>query len=188
MTQLREPLPPQLVEIRSAVETALADFGYATVDASAHVTGRDFLLKIWQLLLGSSLGIAVLHEGMPPATVANVFFELGMMQAYGKELLVVKTPAAVVPSDLVRTEYVEWGEGFERKLSRFMKGLFERAEYYVTVAEQLDRNPLLAIDYLRRAYLITGSEHLRSRSRTLYATLGSAERARNSVEALLANF
>lgn len=98
--------------------------------------GRDFLLKIWNLLLTAPLGIAIIHEGMPPATVANIFFELGMMQAYGKELLVVKTRAAVVPSDLVRTEYLEWGPAFGSRLRRFMNGLLERAQYYETVAEQ----------------------------------------------------
>jgi hypothetical protein len=189
MTQLREPLPLHLTEIRSAIESELTAFQYVTVDASEHITGRDFLLKIWNLLLSAPLGIAIIHEGMPPATVANIFFELGMMQAYGKELLVVKTPAAVVPSDLVRTEYLEWGATFGDRLRRFMDGLLERAQYYETVAEQLDRNPLLAIDYLRRAYLITGANEPRARARALHAEAGTAAgRARNSVESLFAAF
>ncbi|MDZ7780395.1 MAG: hypothetical protein U5R14_10770 [Gemmatimonadota bacterium] len=125
---------------------------------------------------------------MPHSTLANIYLELGHMQAYGKELLVVKTPAAEVPSDLVRTEYVEWAPGFRVRLSAFLGGLMERAEYYSLVADQLERNPLLAIDYLRRAFLITGNADLRTRAEKIAAGAGLEGRARNSVEALLVRF
>ena len=67
-------------------------------------------------------------------------------------------------------------------------GLAERAEYYVLAAEQLERNPLLAIDYLRRAFLITRDTDLRARAKQIAAEAGIGDRAKNSVEALLVGF
>ena len=119
MTQLGEPLPQDLKDIRDDLERVLRSEGYDAVDANSLTTGRDFLLKIWELILAVPMGIAVVHEDMRPSTIANVFYEMGLMQAYGKETLVVKTPKANIPSDFVRTEYVEYGKGFTRKFRTY---------------------------------------------------------------------
>ncbi len=45
----------------------------------------------------------------------------------------------------------------------------ERAEYYELVAEQLENgDPVQAIDYLRRAYLITGENRIKSNASNLF--------------------
>ena len=53
---------------------------------------------------------------------------------------------------------------------------------------QLEANPLLAIDYLRRAYLLTGDEALRRRAKRVFTGAGLDARARDSVERHLAAF
>ena len=188
MTQLGEPLPEPLREIRRAIERELRRIDYALVDADSQTTGKDFLLKIWEIGSALPLGIALLHEDMRPSAIANVFYELGMMQAYGKETLVVKTGAAAVPSDFVRTEYVPFDGEFKRSFRQFAASLQERADYYELMSAQLERNPLLAIDYLRRGFLLTGEERFQIRARELYSTAGLDERAVNSVETFLVSF
>jgi len=188
MTQLGSPVPPAVVEIRSALEEVLREQSYTLIDSDSSVTGRDFLLKIWEFIIAVPIGIAIVHEDMRPGTIANIFYELGLMQAYGKETLIIKTPGASIPSDFVRTEYVQYGADFEPRLQRYLASLRERATYYATVAEQIDRNPLLAIDFLRRAYLLTSEARLRGRARELFAHARIRGRAKNSVETLLVNF
>lgn len=188
MTQLGGVVPPEIVEIRDAIGGVLRAGHYELIDANTVVTGRDFLLKIWELIVTVPLGVAVIHHAMRQNTVANIFYEMGVMQAYGKETLVVKTPQARVPSDFVRTEYVEYGGSFAESLERFMESLQKRAQYYTLVADQLDNNPLLAIDYLRRAYLITGDDTLREQAHEIFDNAGLENRARNSVEMLLIGF
>jgi hypothetical protein len=188
MTQLGDPLPARLPEIHDDISKVLTDHGYALIDAESVVTGKDFLLKIWELVVSVPLGIAVIHEDMPAKTIANIFYELGLMQAYGKETLVVKSPDALVPSDFVRTEYLEYSSGFDTKLSRFMESVYERAAYFVQMADLLENNPLLSIDYLRRAYLICGEEELKERAMEIIGSAGLEARARNSVEMLAATF
>ncbi|HKP76248.1 MAG TPA: hypothetical protein VJT67_12040 [Longimicrobiaceae bacterium] len=188
MTQLGEPIPPILLEIRTALTEVLQRERFELIDANSLVTGRDFLLKIWEIIVSVPLGVAILHEEMKPTTVANIFYELGLMQAYGKETLVIKTAASVIPSDFVRTEYVQYGPDFQAQLRKFFQSLEERADYYALMADQVERNPLLSIDYLRRAYLLTGDQALKDRARATFDAARLSERAKNSVEMLLIDF
>lgn len=188
MTQLGEPIPSELAEIRTAIEKVLAGRGFTVLDAESLITGRDFLVKIWELVVSVPLGIAVVHEEMSPKTLGNIFYELGLMQAYGKDTLVIKTKGAGIPSDFVRTEYLEYGTAFERKLGAYMDGLAERAVYFSQMADLLENNPLLSIDFLRRSYLISADEGLRARAAAIVAGAGLEKRARNSVEVLAASF
>lgn len=102
--------------------------------------------------------------------------------------MIIKTPRTRVPSDLVRTEYIVFDNQFENSFSKYLDSFFSQAGHYETVADQLEKNPLLAIDYLRRAYLISGDASLREKARNEFSTAGIKERAKNSVETLLANF
>ena len=49
-------------------------------------------------------------------------------------------------------------------------------------------NPVLAIDYLRRAFLISGDERFREKVRTHLDSRKLGDRAKNSVELLAATF
>jgi hypothetical protein len=121
-------------------------------------------------------------------TKANIYYELGIAQALGKETIIVKSTKCEIPSDFVRTEYIEFNEGFTNNFSKYLSSLNEQAEHYELVAEQLDRNPILAIDYLKRAFLISGDERLRQKAHQILEDAGLEARAKNSVEQLAASF
>ena len=53
------------------------------------------------------------------------------------------------------------------------------------MANQLEKNPLLSIDYLRRAYLISGDEAHKKKIQMFSDALDLAARAKNSVERLV---
>ena len=188
MTRLGRPVPEMVNEIREAVSEVCEQYDYTLVDARAGVTGRDFLLKIWRMIASAPLSVGVVHEDIPPLTQANIYYEIGVAQAFGKETVIVKSPNSRVPSDFVRTEYLEFDESFSDTLSAYFDTLFAQADHYELVADQLDRNPILAIDYLKRAYLITGNEDLRNKAQLLVQEAGLEQRATNSVELLAAAF
>lgn len=188
MTQLGEPIPDKIEQIRVEVLDVLDTFGYGLLDANSKVTGRDFLIKIWRLIIGVPAGIAIIHEDMTPQTLSNIFYELGMMEAYGKETVIVKTKKVKIPSDFLRTEYIEHGSTFAAKLKQWLNGLQELGNFFETMADQLENNPLLEIDYLRRAYLISGDSSLKNRAEAIYQAAELGMRARNSVEAMMKNF
>lgn len=158
MTQLGTPIPNEIKNIRRTLEKYLKHEKLKTIDANSDIKGKDFLLKIWEMILSVPVGIAIISKELTPYTLANIFYEIGLLQAYGKETLIIKTKDSYVPSDFVRTEYIEYDRNFKKKINKFLDGLKEQSEYYANASILLEGNPLLSIDYLRRAFLISGNE------------------------------
>jgi len=188
MTQTEKPLPSEITTIRQSLSKSLTAWNVKEIDATSLVTGRDFLMKIWGIIITVPLGIAIITRGMKPKTLANIFYEVGLLQSYGKETLVIKAKDAEVPSDFVRTEYVDFDRDFKTNLDKFLKSMFGLPNYFEQMADELENDPLLAIDYLRRSYLISGDGKYRQKAKKLYANSSIKERANNSVEMLLLKF
>lgn len=188
ITKLGKSLPPEVLRMRRLVTELSAAHELAIIDATHKVTGRDILNKIWRLIAGCPISIALCHESFPPKTLANIYFELGVAQAMGKETVMVKSPGFEVASDLVRTEYIEFDDDFDDRFTRFLEEIDERASHYEMMAEQLERNPILALDYLKRAFLLTEDQGLRERASELLQDANVTDRAKNSVEVLAATF
>lgn len=188
MTRLGDPVPPMVKDMGKAIKDCCRERSYTVIDAQTKVTGRDFLIKIWRLVASSPLSVGILHEEIPQTTQANIFYELGVAQALGKETVIVKSPDSKIPSDFVRTEYIRFDDSFQTTFDQYLESILEQAEYYETVADQLDRNPVLALDYLKRAYLILGDNRLKKKAREVAKDGGFANRARNSVEQLASTF
>lgn len=188
MTRLGKPIPPKVAEMRKAIAKSCKPYGYKVIDAQAKVTGRDFLLKIWRLIAATPVSIGIVHEDIPDSTQANIYYELGVAQALGKETVIVKSPKGRIPSDFSRTEYIVFDGDFEENFDAYLQSIYEQADYYEVVADQLDRNPVLALDYLKREYLINGNNVLREKADSILESAGLEERAANSVELLAATF
>lgn len=188
MTKLGSPIPKAIKEIRSHTNKVMRNRRIKVIDANSTITGGDFLIKIWRQIVSVPLGIAIIHENLPSETLSNIFYEIGMMQAYGKQTLLVKTLSAKIPSDFVRTEYIEIDRKFESNLNKFLNDFFALESHFEMMANQLENNPLLSIDYLRRAYLISGNKELRKKAREFFESADLEERAKSSVETLLVNF
>ena len=81
-----------------------------------------------------------------------------------------------------------YDDGFEKNIDKYLDGLAEQADYYVKISDQLENDPLLAIDYLRRAYLITKDSNLQARAKEHFDHASLQTRAKSSVEMLLIHF
>jgi hypothetical protein len=188
MTKLGRPIPREVNRIRSHIARIFVDYNISLIDANDIRTGKDFLLKIWQIILGVPFGIAIITNDMSNKTLANIFYEIGLMQAYGKETLVIKTVDTKMPSDFTRTEYIDFGAGFKKEVKKYLEKYFNLASDYEFMSELVEKNPLLSIDYLKRAWLISGENTYRQRAREIFQGAGIEERAKNSVEMLLVDF
>lgn len=188
MTKLGNPISDELLEMRESVTSILNEFKYGCIDANSMTTGKDFLLKIWNLAMGVPVGIAIIDETIKPQTMANIFYEMGWMQAHGKDTIVIKSKGVTVPSDFVRTEYIEFNESFGERFRAYFENLDEQAEYFAFIGEQLDNNPLLSIDYYRRAFLITGADIYKEKTLKILENEDFSKRAKISVESLHSGF
>lgn len=188
MTRLGQPIPPGVERMRHNITAICREADFRVIDASSRVTGRDFLNKIWRLIASAPLSVGICHEEIPPSSQANIWYELGVAQAMGKETVIIKSRHADIPSDFVRTEYISYDDDFDINFTKFLTDVDERADHYELVADQLEKNPVLAIDYLKRAYLISGNTQLRTKVQSLIKEAGLERRAKNSVEFLAASF
>lgn len=188
ITRLGRPVPKQALKMRECITKICHQYDYKVIDAGIEVTGRDFLLKIWRLIASTPIAIAISHEEFPLPTIMNIYYELGIARTMGKETMIVKSIQAIHPSDLVRDEYIEFNKNFNAEFTKFLDHVDEQAEYYEIMSEQLENNPLLSIDYLKRAYLITGDAKLKSKAKALLKKAKLKDRAKNSVEMLAVEF
>lgn len=188
ITRLGRPIPKQAIKMRESITKICNKYNYKVIDASVEVTGRDFLLKIWRLIASTPISVAISHEEFPLPTIMNIYYELGVARTMGKETMIVKSTQAIHPSDLVRDEFIEFNKNFSSEFSKFLDHVDAQAEYYEIMAEQLENNPLLSIDYLKRAYLITGDIKLKRRAMALLKEAKLKGRAKNSVEMLAVQF
>jgi len=158
MTQLGTPLPKVVTDIRDELSKELKARNINEIDANSSIRGKDFLGKIWKQIMAVPMGIAIVSNDMKTATLANIFYEIGVLNALGKDTIIIKTPDFSIPSDFVRTEYINYDANFSKNINKFFEQVFYIADHYDTMAESLESNPLLSIDYYRRAYLITGDD------------------------------
>lgn len=157
MTQLGEPLPSKLKQIRQDLCLELQKRNIAELDANSSIKGKDFLSKIWRQVLGVPMGIAIVTEEMKTSTISNIFYEVGVLNALGKETIVIKSKEFGIPSDFIRTEYIEYDDNFVEKINKFLDEIDELANHYDLMGDSLEANPVLTIDYFKRAYLINGN-------------------------------
>lgn len=168
MTKLGKPLPAGIQRMRRTFEKYAKQNKIKIIDANSVTTGKDFLLKIYDLAASVPLGVAIISEELPIPTMCNIYYEIGLLQALGKETLVIKSKSCPIPSDFVRTEYIEYGRTAGRKIDSFFSTYFELADYYAQMAEELKQNPALAIDYFRRAFLISGKKTYRNAAKNVF--------------------
>ena len=145
MTKLGDSIPKKICNMRRTVEKYLKDHNFEIIDASSEVTGRDYLFKIYELILSVPLGIALISEELHPKTIANIFYEIGLLQALGKETLIIKTEKYDIPSDFIRTEHIEYGRKYKNKINKYIKTYIELAGHYELLGCELIKNPITSL-------------------------------------------
>ena len=163
MTKLGKPIPKEISNMRRTAEKYLKSHKFEIIDASSKVTGRDYLFKIFELILSVPLGIALISENINSKTIANIFYEIGLLQALGKETLIIKTEGSNIPSDFIRTEYIEYNKKIKDKINEYLNTYFQQAEHYELLGCELIKDPITSIDYLKRSYLMTGERNTKNK-------------------------
>lgn len=168
MTKMGSQITKEIKTIRKSLTKHIKKHSFYELDATEEIHGCDFLQKIWEMILSVPVGMAIISDDLSANTRANIFYELGLLQAYGKETIIIKTKNANMPSDFIRTEYIEFEDKRYKKfgddLEKYFRNLNVRANYYIDLSEDTRKRKELSLDYLYRAYLITGDEELKVRN------------------------
>lgn len=157
--------PPKVdAAIAKAVRSYLKSAGYAAIDATGTTSGKDYLERIIGLIRATGFTVAIFSEQTRSTTLANIALELGFAAMSGKPLIICKSKDAAAPSDLKRTDWIEFdasrpqafGKNFKLALSG-LPGLATLERTLLDVALEA-RSPdcAVALERCNRGFLLTG--------------------------------
>ncbi|WP_188448828.1 hypothetical protein [Sphingomonas psychrolutea] len=156
--------------------------GWQTVDATGSTGAKDYLERIIGLIRGTAFTIAIFSHETRPSALANIALELGFAAMFGKPLMIVKSKEAVAPSDLKRTDWIEFSEGeeggFEDQIRAALDQLGNIADYQGLLLDMSLEAPemdcAVALERAIKAFLLSGEARL----------LDKAEQIRNRLQPL----
>lgn len=172
-------ISPVEARIEKIVGEMLRRQGFRTKKAADEVGTKDYLHKIVRLIRGCGFGVAIFSASTPSRTLATIFFEIGLAHVLGKDVLMIKTADATIPSDFVRTEWIDFRPtdeaAFRKRLSKACDLFRKNAEFYSklgTVALEARIPDLeLAFERYRQAHLLIGDEGSLGHIRAIRARL-----------------
>ena len=80
----------------------LKDIHYNVVEGSRIVRHGDYFCSICQHTQGCALGVALVYDGLPMSTIGNIYLETGIMQGFGKPVILFVDKKRNLPSDYIR--------------------------------------------------------------------------------------
>ncbi len=198
MRQLGAPpdLDGRMVELATDV---FRDAEFNVMDATSSTGAKDFLERILGLIRGAGFVAAVFSNSTRRTAFANISLELGFAAMCGKPLVIMKPRGADAPSDLTRTDWIEYdqyNEGeFRVKIEQAIQEIFSLVEFEKIKLEiALDAERMdcaIAFERARKAFLLSGEQALVDRAQTILdqldevhkeAIIDDIERQRQEIE------
>lgn len=156
--------PPALDEAMAALVREVFDSrGIGMKDADGSTASKDFLERILGLIRGTGFTVAIFSEDTRGTAMANIALELGFASMCGKPLIIIKSKAAPTPSDLTRTDWIEYEaddeQRFRQKLNQALDELEALADFTESLLEVAMDAPAIdcaiAFERASKAFLLT---------------------------------
>jgi hypothetical protein len=187
--------PPEIDRrMWAIVEKVSKSSGFQIVDAAGSTGGKDFLERILHLIRGTGFTIAIFSHKTRATALANIMLELGFAAMCGKPLVIVKSQAAQAPSDLARTDCIDYDEGQEaafraklKQAAQEIKSLGDMENALLQVAlEARSTDCAIAFERAIKGFLITGEHQFVEAARKLIERLDTVadDKRINDVERL----
>ncbi len=152
---------------------------YHSVDADYSTGSKDYLERILGLIRGTGFTVAIFSHETRPTAMANIALELGFAAMCGKPLIIIKSPEAAAPSDLKRTDWIEYQDsdlpGFQRKLGQALDEIEDLCNWErdLLQASLAARSPdcAIALERANKGFLLSGNENFIEAAETLLKIL-----------------
>ena len=167
MRQIGEP--PDIDRMMSiSAREVLAEREFLSVDAETSTGGKDFLERIFGLIRATGFTIAIFSGDTRPASLANIMLELGFAATCGKLLTILKSKGVAAPSDLTRTDWIEFDpadiESFKQRIRHALDEIDSLATYERTLLDIALEAPAMdcavAFERATKSFLLTGDTAL----------------------------
>jgi hypothetical protein len=176
--------------------------GFEAIDADASTGSKDYLERILGLIRGTGFTVAIFSHETRPNSMANIALELGFAAMCGKPLVIIKTPEAAAPSDLKRTDWIEYDDKdhaeFNRKLAQAIDEIERLCDWeHDLLQASLDaKSPDCAVglERVNKGFLLSGSKHFITAAERILeilegveegASLADLERLRNETRTFI---
>ena len=103
----------------------------------ARTGSDDNYCKICEQILSSAFGVALITKNTPPESLNNIYLEIGLMRAFGKEALILTPYVKLITSDLAGKgvlPYENEGE-MQQKILNWIDQIPNKIHDYNTHAE-----------------------------------------------------
>lgn len=87
-------------KLRADIKKTFAESGYHLINAMERMGSDDNYCKICEQILSSAFGVALITKYTPPPSLYNIYLEIGLMRAFGKEVLILTPDRTLIASDL----------------------------------------------------------------------------------------
>lgn len=177
-------------EMDELVCDTLVNAGYTPHKATTKRGTKDFLEKIVQMIRGCGFGVAIFSQYTDSSSLANIFFEVGLSNMFGKPVVIVKNDGAKPPSDFIRTEWVnfvndkkKFGIDFKKSIESIegLAGYFEKLGDLAFEAEGTDFE--LAFERYKQSVLITGSDSVKKKIESILLEMDTPKQDKIGLEA-----
>ena len=136
--------------IRGKVDEIFDSNGFNLKDAMNIRGTGNLYCKICERILSSAFGVALITKDTPRNTLPNIFLEIGLLTAFGKEVIILTDSRETIPSDLQGKEVFIFADN--NNLSEYInKWSTEIQEKRITYWRTLAKFSVEAKDY-EKAY------------------------------------
>ena len=82
---------------------------YEVIDGSTLTKHGDYFCSICQCAQGCAIGVALVYDGLNVGTIGNIYLETGIMQSFGKPVILYVDKKINLPSDYIRNYAIFYG-------------------------------------------------------------------------------
>ncbi len=148
--------------------------------------------KICELILSSAFGVALITKKTPKTALPNIFFETGLMTAFGKEIIILTDSLENIPSDLHGKEVIVFRnyEELKKNIEKWSKRIQEQIRYWNTLAHiSLDvKDYEKAYEYFKRAVMFGDFEETLSELTAILEDSSTRERLSERLRSEISDF
>ena len=134
MSSSEKKTTPELQQIIENIKSTLDKHSLKYIEGATVIDYGDYLCSICKRILGCTFGIAISSVDVPIPALCNIFWEKGLMEGFGKPVILFLDKSINLPSDFTRSFTIFFDRSnYLKKFSDLLQKLKERRKYYSDV-------------------------------------------------------
>lgn len=151
------------IVLRNIIQ-GLSSRSYKIIEGSKIARHGDYFCSICQDTQGCAFGVAMVHDGLPVSTISNIYLETGIMQGFGKPVIIFADKKRSLASDYVRhyaifynsRDYLSRYGNLLEDIAKLAENVYEYVGQFALKARDYEK----AVKYYQEAYLINPKQEI----------------------------